>query len=233
MAETPRRSTSASEEEDPEPEEIQPHTQSGRVVPLRQSDPQVATKIDITAMVIEAYITSEMAVLKTDLSTLAGKIQSTEDNVRGFGVKEDFTTAQLQGVTLTCAELTAKVGQMEDAATQRKLKIRGIPNAIDAGELPQFIMRLLSNTLTPKQAKDLSKSTLQWCATLKKVTSQLLTADIQYSWGTPRGLVVERNGKRHRITPVSNADEFFHSLGLPTTTTARRTDQHTNGMSTT
>ncbi|CAH2275872.1 Hypothetical predicted protein [Pelobates cultripes] len=105
MAETPRGSTSASEEEDPEPEEIQPHTRSGRVVPQRQPDPQLATKTYITAMVteIKACIASEMAVLKTDLSTLAGSIQSTKENVRGLGVKQDITTAQLQGVTLTYA----------------------------------------------------------------------------------------------------------------------------------
>ncbi|CAH2246220.1 Hypothetical predicted protein [Pelobates cultripes] len=80
---------------------------------------------------LKAYIASEMAVLKT---TLAGRIQSTEENIRGLEVKQDITTAQLQGVTLMCAELTAKVGQMEDTARQRNLKIRGIPNAIDAGE---------------------------------------------------------------------------------------------------
>ncbi|CAH2311115.1 Hypothetical predicted protein [Pelobates cultripes] len=76
LAETPRRSTSASEEEDPELEEIQPYTRSGRVVSQRQLDPQRDTKTDITAMVMEikAYIASEMAVLKTDLSTLAGRI---------------------------------------------------------------------------------------------------------------------------------------------------------------
>ncbi|CAH2219213.1 Hypothetical predicted protein [Pelobates cultripes] len=80
-ADTPRRSTSASEEEDPEPEDHQPHTRSGRVAPQWQPDPQLATKTDITAMMTEinAYIASEMVVLKTDLSSLAGRIQSTEE----------------------------------------------------------------------------------------------------------------------------------------------------------
>ncbi|CAH2223314.1 transmembrane 255B [Pelobates cultripes] len=195
---------------------------------------------------------------------------STEETVCSFGVKQDTTAAQLHEVSLTCAELTAKIGQLEDMARQRYLKIREISNAIDAGEIPQFIRRLFSTTLTPKQAKgtlldgiyclpgsltnkpsglrdvivcfrsrtdkdtfmaqvkgqspfifeqhslcffqDLRRSTLQWHATLKEVTSQLRTADIQYRWGTPRALVAERNGKRHRLTSVSNSDSFLQSM---------------------
>ncbi|CAH2319482.1 Hypothetical predicted protein [Pelobates cultripes] len=226
---------------------------------------------------IKAYIASEMVVLKTDLSTLAGRIQSTKKNVRSL--KQDTTTAQLHEVSLTCAELTAEMGQQEDMARQCNLTIWGIPNAIDAGELPQFIMKLISTTLTPKQAKgtlldgiyrltgnltnkpsgsrdvivcfrswtdkdsfmaqvrgqspfifeqhslcffqDLSRSTLQWRATLKEVTSQLRTVDIPYRWGTPQALVAERNGKRHRLTSVFNTDSFLQSLGQTTTTTSR------------
>ncbi|CAH2283021.1 Hypothetical predicted protein [Pelobates cultripes] len=142
MAVTPQGSTAASEEKDPEVEE-------------RQHDPQWPTKTDITAIVIEikAYIASEMAVLKTDLNTLASRMTSTEDAVSSLGVKQDTTAAQLHKVSHKCAELTAKVGQLEDMAKQRNLKIRRIPDTIDASELPQFIKRLLSPTLTPKQAK--------------------------------------------------------------------------------
>ncbi|CAH2223983.1 Hypothetical predicted protein, partial [Pelobates cultripes] len=124
---------------------------SGKVVPQQHPKPQWAAKIDIAVMVMEikAYIASEMVVLKTDLSTLVGRMTSMEETVRSLRAKQDTTVAQLHEVSLECAALTAKV---EDTARQHNLKVQ---DTVDAGELPQFIRRLLSTTLTSKQAKGL------------------------------------------------------------------------------
>ncbi|CAH2278190.1 Hypothetical predicted protein [Pelobates cultripes] len=65
--------------------------------PQQQPDLQWATKTDITAMVteIKAYLASEIVVLKTDLSTLAGRMNFTEETVHSLGVKQDRTAGQL------------------------------------------------------------------------------------------------------------------------------------------
>ncbi|CAH2222060.1 Hypothetical predicted protein [Pelobates cultripes] len=67
----PRGSTSASNKDDLELEELQPHPHSGKEVPQRKSDLQWATETYIALMVMEikAYMASEMAVLKTGVSS--------------------------------------------------------------------------------------------------------------------------------------------------------------------
>ncbi|CAH2311644.1 Hypothetical predicted protein [Pelobates cultripes] len=104
---------------------------------------------------LKAFFTSELAVLKEKLGTLTGQIRATEDEVHDLRVKQDSTTKQVLEISTTCEQLNARVGQLEDSSCQRNLKVRGIPETISVEELPQFIRRLFSAILPPKQDKGL------------------------------------------------------------------------------
>ncbi|CAH2294479.1 Hypothetical predicted protein [Pelobates cultripes] len=96
-----------------------------------------------------------MAVLKADLNTLSGRIKATEDIIQSLGIQQNTTANQLHEVSNAYTALSVKVGQLEDITRQCNLKIRMIPEIIEAGELPQFIRRLMSATLPHKQAKNI------------------------------------------------------------------------------
>ncbi|CAH2253880.1 Hypothetical predicted protein [Pelobates cultripes] len=121
LPDLPCGSTSALDNEDPDLENLQSQAPSGRATSKKQPDTQWATKTDINTMVteIKAFCASEMATLKADLGTLAGRIQAAEENIQSLGLKQQFTDTHLPEVSNTCAALSAKVEHLEDLARQR------------------------------------------------------------------------------------------------------------------
>ncbi|CAH2248077.1 Hypothetical predicted protein [Pelobates cultripes] len=123
---------------------------------------------------IKTFFTSEMATLKADLGMLEGRIKAMEDTVQSFGLKQQSADTHLLEVSSTCAALSAKVEHLEDLARQRNIKIWGIPDIVDVGELPHYIRRLFAASLTPKQAKGLQHDgytdTSQGCDSKLQVT---------------------------------------------------------------
>ncbi|CAH2278124.1 Hypothetical predicted protein [Pelobates cultripes] len=130
LPDSAQESLSVTEDEDLSTEETQTHLRKGRAPPQRLQGLPLATKSDINNMVLElkAFFTSELAELKGELSTF----------------------------TATCTQLSMGLGHLEGSARQRNVKVREIPDTVDAAEFPQFILRLFSSTLTPRQAKGLS-----------------------------------------------------------------------------
>ncbi|CAH2322179.1 Hypothetical predicted protein [Pelobates cultripes] len=129
-----------------------------QTVPPRQPEQQLATKVDLSGMVtdLKAFFTAELAGLKSELNALTGRIQATEDGVQDLKNQQDATAAQTLELAATCTQLNARMGQLEDAARQRNLKVRGIPDTITAEELPYLIKRLLQATFPPKQARSMT-----------------------------------------------------------------------------
>ncbi|CAH2274924.1 Hypothetical predicted protein, partial [Pelobates cultripes] len=77
--------------------------QNNQALPHRQTEPQMATKVDLSGMVsdLKAFFTSELAVLKEELGTLTGRIRVTEDQVHDLRVKQDSTTKQVLEISTT------------------------------------------------------------------------------------------------------------------------------------
>ncbi|CAH2222906.1 Hypothetical predicted protein [Pelobates cultripes] len=211
----------------------------GKAVPTKQSNPPLATKADLANRSgLKAFFSSEVAVLKEDIRNLTGHMRATEEEVHDLRVKQDTSSSQIQELSSTCSQLNAKVGRLEDAMRQRNLKVRGIPDAINAAALPQYIRRLFSSTLTPKQAKGLSMEgiycipgdtraatpatrdvilcfkswsdkALQWRASLKGVTSKLRAVFVPYRWGHPKALIAEKDYHRFWLTSATEATSFL------------------------
>ncbi|CAH2225209.1 Hypothetical predicted protein [Pelobates cultripes] len=162
LPDPPCGSDSALEDKDQDLPDLLSQPRNGKVTYQKQPDPQWATRTDIHTMVmdIKTFFTSEMATLKVDIGMLAGKIKAAEDTVQSLGLKQQSADTHLQEVSNTCAALSAKVEHLEDLACQRNLKIQGIPDAIDDGELPHYLRRLFAAALTPKQAKGLQHNGL-------------------------------------------------------------------------
>ncbi|CAH2248782.1 Hypothetical predicted protein [Pelobates cultripes] len=90
---------SVSEDRDFDPEEFLTRTRGGKAFSQRQPDPQWATKTDSTTMVTDLKA-SEMRSLKTDLSTLTGRIKATEEEVQSLGLKQASTNTHRQEVLI-------------------------------------------------------------------------------------------------------------------------------------
>ncbi|CAH2301743.1 Hypothetical predicted protein, partial [Pelobates cultripes] len=95
-----------------------------RVLPQRLHGPPLATKSELTNMVsdLKAFFTSELAVLKEELSTVTGLIRATEENVHDLQIKQGSTDSCLQELIATCTQLSMRVRQLEDSARQRNVK---------------------------------------------------------------------------------------------------------------
>ncbi|CAH2285839.1 Hypothetical predicted protein [Pelobates cultripes] len=133
-----------------------------QTAPPRQSEPPLATKADLSGMVtdLKAFFTAELAGLKMELSTLTGRMRATEEAVQDLRAQHNATAKQTQELATTCSQLNARMGQLEDMARQRNIKVRGIPDTVTADELPLLIKRLLQAALPSKQAKGLTLDSL-------------------------------------------------------------------------
>ncbi|CAH2296406.1 Hypothetical predicted protein [Pelobates cultripes] len=105
-------SMSPSEEEDQELEEALTYQRRSKVLPPRQTEPRQIEPPLVTKRV-KAFFASKMAVLKEDLNALTGRIRATEEDVHNRLIKPDSTVAQVAFILSTCAQLSAKIRQLE------------------------------------------------------------------------------------------------------------------------
>ncbi|CAH2250296.1 Hypothetical predicted protein [Pelobates cultripes] len=80
-----------------------PHRKQ-QTAPKRQSEPPLATKADLSGMVIDlkAFFMAELAGLKMELNTLTGRMRATEEVIQELRAQHDATAKQTQ--------LNARVG---------------------------------------------------------------------------------------------------------------------------
>ncbi|CAH2324471.1 Hypothetical predicted protein [Pelobates cultripes] len=110
-----------------------PHRKQ-QTAPKRQSGPPLATKADLSGMVtdLNAFFTAELAGLKMELNTLTGRIQAKEEVIQDLRAQHDAVAKQTQELVTTCSQLNARVGQLEDMARQRNIKVKGDPGLSDS-----------------------------------------------------------------------------------------------------
>ncbi|CAH2252438.1 Hypothetical predicted protein, partial [Pelobates cultripes] len=81
-----------------------------QTAPPRQTEQPLATKVDLSSMVTDflAFFTTELAGLKTELSTLTGRIRATEEVVQDLKAQQDVMANQTQELAATCTQLNAQ-----------------------------------------------------------------------------------------------------------------------------
>ncbi|CAH2277010.1 Hypothetical predicted protein [Pelobates cultripes] len=171
-----------------------------------------ATKGDILGLLkhLHTWFRTDIALLREEVTAITDRVKATEEDISSIAQQQTGATGQIRQLQGSHQAFQARVDAMDDARRHTNIKVRGITETVNDGELPHFVRRLLSEILLPKQEKIVQKRRASdWPPEMRPSTGLphvlILNRESPTSQGTADTLMFQRpphsRSRRRRLLP--------------------------------